>query len=320
MHTPKHKLIIDTDPGVDDALAIVTAAYHPDVELLGLTTIFGNVSTAQATLNTGYLLGLLPQPVPVAQGADKPLTIKQHPFPEFVHGKNGFGDITVDYPSAFTPITLDAADFIIQQIEQQPGEVTLLPIGPLTNIATALKRRPEIVKKVKQVVIMGGSVNHRGNVSPVAEANIWNDPHAAQIVLSTDWPVTMVGLNVTHQTIMHESRIQALAKNSPRVCGFLAKICDHYAHFYRNTARFNGFSVHDPAAVVCLLRPDFFKTQRGQVDVICEGLATGQTMFGPEGFPWAEPGWGIRHNVKVCTEVDKVAVLGFIEEALKKTC
>jgi inosine-uridine nucleoside N-ribohydrolase len=213
---------------------------------------------------------------------------------------------------------LDAADFMIEQVRAFPGEVTLVPIGPLTNIALALSRAPDIAGLVKEVVLMGGSVNHRGNVSPVAEANIWNDPHAAQAVFAAPWRVTMVGLNVTHHTIMHEERIRALAQTSPKVCGFLAQICDYYALFYRNTAGFDGFSVHDPATLIQLLRPDLYQTESGQVEVICEGMALGQTLFGPQGFPWAEAGWGLRNNVQVCTHVDGEGVLTSIEHILRR--
>ena len=313
----KHTLIIDTDPGVDDALALMLAAYSPDIELLGLTTIFGNVSVEQATRNAGFLVSLMSRAVPVAKGAAKPLVNALHPYPDFVHGVNGFGDIAVDYPADFRPVAQSAAQFIVDQINARPGEITLVPVGPLTNIALALHLDPGITAKVKQVVIMGGAVYRGGNVSPAAEANIWNDTHAAQVVFSADWPIVMVGLDVTHDTVMPEARMNAACANSPKVGAFLARICEFYARFYRNTAGFDGFCVHDPATIVQILRPDLFVTQRGQIEVVTEGLALGKTLFGPAGFMYAEPGWGKRSNVEVCTRVDGEGVLKVIEAVLK---
>jgi inosine-uridine nucleoside N-ribohydrolase len=317
MNMTKHSLIIDTDPGVDDALALLVAAYSPEIELVGLTTIFGNVSVEQATKNAGYLVSLMPKPVPVAKGASTPLVQPLHPYPDFVHGHNGFGDIPLEYPADFAPIDQTAAQFIVDQINARPGEITLVPLGPLTNIALALHLCPDIVHKVKQVVLMGGAIHRGGNVSPAAEANIWNDPHAAQVVFSAAWPIVMVGLDVTHQTIMPEARMQALRSVSPKVGNFVADITAFYANFYRNTAGFDGFSVHDPATVVQILHPELFGTKRGQVEVVTEGIAAGKTLFGPAGFPYAEPGWGKRENVEVCLTVDGPAVLQVIEDALR---
>ena len=315
--TQKTAIIIDTDPGVDDALALLLAAYSPELELLGMTTIFGNVSLEQATLNAGFLASLMPYHVPVAVGSKYPLVNPLHGYPDFVHGKNGFGDIAINYPANFAPVQECAAQFIVDQINARPGEVTLVPVGPLTNIALALRLDPSIAKKVKEVVIMGGAVRRGGNVSPAAEANIWNDPHAAQVVFSADWPIVMVGLDVTHQTIMPETRMEALRKHSPKVGGFLADICAYYANFYRNTVGFDGFSVHDPATVVYVLKPELFGTERGQVEVITEGRAIGKTLFAPKGFMYAEPNWGLRDNVQVCLKVDGEGVLSTIENVLK---
>lgn len=313
----QYKMIIDTDPGVDDALAIAFAALHPEIELLGLTTVFGNVSVDQATKNAGYLLDLLDSKhVPVAQGEAVPSVQKPHGFPDFVHGKNGFGDIDVPYPVDFQPVAEHAADFIIRMIHEYPNEIVLVPVGPLTNIALALKKDPTIVKKVKQVVIMGGAAHVVGNVSPAAEANIWNDPHAAQIVFSADWPIVMVGLDVTYQTIMPNEPMERVAKASPKVGGFLQKICTFYANFYRTVAGFDGFSLHDPATVMYVTNPELFTTQRGQVEVVQDGAGSGKTFFAPKGQQYAEDYWSQRDNVEVCLGVDKEGVLTLIEKIL----
>ena len=265
----KYKMIIDTDPGVDDALAIAFAALHPEIELLGLTTVYGNVSVDQATQNAGYLLDLLDQKqVPVAKGEATPSVQTPHNFPDFVHGKNGFGDIDVAYPADFKPVDEHAADFIVRMINENPGEIILVPIGPLANIGLALKKDPSIAHKVKQVVIMGGAAHVAGNVSPAAEANIWNDPHAAQAVFEAPWPIVMVGLDVTYQTIMPNEPMERIAAAAPKVGGFLQQICAFYANFYRNVAGFDGFSLHDPATVMYVTNPELFKTECGQIEVV----------------------------------------------------
>ena len=313
----KYKMIIDTDPGVDDALAIAFAALHPEIELLGLTTVYGNVSVDQATQNAGYLLDLLDQKqVPVAKGEATPSVQTPHNFPDFVHGKNGFGDIDVAYPADFKPVDEHAADFIVRMINENPGEIILVPIGPLANIGLALKKDPSIAQKVKQVVIMGGAAHVAGNVSPAAEANIWNDPHAAQAVFEAPWPIVMVGLDVTYQTIMPNEPMERIAAAAPKVGGFLQQICAFYAKFYRNVAGFDGFSLHDPATVMYVTNPELFKTERGQIEVVKEGSGAGKTFFAPKGKIYAEDYWSKRDNVEVCLEVDKVGVLALIEKVL----
>jgi len=313
----KYKMIIDTDPGVDDALAIALAAQHPDIELLGLTTVYGNVSVEQSTKNAGYLLDLLDiKHVPVAKGEAVPSVQKPHPFPDFVHGKNGFGDVDVTYPADFQPVAEHAADFIVRVINEHPGEVILVPVGPLANIALALEKDPTIAQKVKQVVIMGGAAHVAGNVSPAAEANIWNDPHAAQKVFEAPWPIVMVGLDVTYQTIMPNEPMERIAAASPKVGGFLQKICAFYANFYRNVAGFNGFSLHDPATVMYVTNPELFTTVRGQIEVVKEGAGAGKTFFAPAGKVYAESYWSERDNVEVCTDVDEAGVLALIEQVL----
>ena len=314
-----YKMIIDTDPGVDDALAIAYAVNHPEIELVGLTTIFGNVSVDQSTVNAGYLLDLLEHKhVPVAKGASVPLKQTPHSFPDFVHGKNGFGDIAVSYPADFEPHALSAADFIIDQINQNPGEIVLVPIGPLTNIALALQKDPSIAHKVKQVVIMGGAAFVEGNVSPAAEANVWNDAHAGQIVFSAPWDIVMVGLDVTYQTLMTMDDMARVKTAAPKTGSFLYDICAHYADFYQNTAGFSGFSLHDPATLMYVTNPELFKTQQGQIDVVVDAAGYGKTFFAPKGRTYAEPCWSERDNVHLCVEVDADGVLKLMEEYLSK--
>ena len=215
------KIIIDTDPGIDDAMAIQLAFAHPGLEVLGLTTVFGNVHVDKATRNALRLVEMAGVDCPVAEGAAVPLVRPAEPPGYYVHGPEGFGDHPAETPRGRAH-ELDAAGFIIQTLRNHPREVTLVPIGPLTNIATALRREPAIASKVRGVVVMGGAIEVRGNVSEWAEANVWHDPHAAAEVFAADWPVTLVGLDVTERTRcgpMDFARIAAHAPADRRVFG-----------------------------------------------------------------------------------------------------
>ncbi|MBK8835664.1 MAG: nucleoside hydrolase [Anaerolineae bacterium] len=194
------KIIIDTDPGVDDAMAIYLALRSPELELVGLTTIFGNSNVEATTRNTLNLLHVAGRTdIPVARGAGRPLVLPPGPTGEWVHGDDAMGNIgwTTVLDPALKPIDIPAARFIVDTIMANPGEITLVPIGPLTNLALALQLEPRIAANVREIVMMGGSVLAPGNVSPLAEANAHNDPHAASVVFSADWPITMAGLDVT---------------------------------------------------------------------------------------------------------------------------
>jgi len=195
------KIIIDTDPGIDDTMAIMLALKSPELELLGLTTIYGNVNCSQSTINALKILEVAGRSnIPVAKGSDVPLVIEPHHHATFVHGDDGMGNTHLSLPAS-KALDISAAQFIVEMIMKNPDEITLVPIGPLTNIALALRIEPKIAKLVKEVVIMGGAATVRGNVTPVAEANIWQDPHAASIVFSAGWPLTMLGLDVTTKVI-----------------------------------------------------------------------------------------------------------------------
>ena len=190
------KILIDTDPGIDDAFAILYALKSPDFDVLGLTTVYGNASIEQTTHNARALVDMGGKPCPVARGAADPLVIERRAFPAMVHGEDGFGGCSPAQVQA--PLSgHSAADFIIETIRANPGDVTLLPIGPLTNIAAALQQAPEIAGLVKGVSIMGGAANVNGNVTPAAEANIYDDPEAAEIVFAAPWTVTWCSPSVS---------------------------------------------------------------------------------------------------------------------------
>lgn len=310
-----HPIIFDTDPGVDDAQAIAIALRHPDIELLGMTTTYGNVDIATATHNALLLAELAGREIPVAQGAAAPMVKPRHPAPAHIHGANGLGDIALPEVKGRAE-TRSAAQFIADTINQRPHEVTLVAVGPLGNLAAALQLDPGIVERVKRVVIMGGSIREGGNVTPVAEANIFNDPDAAARALTAGWPLTLVGLDVTHRCVLtpaHMARIEAGQGELGRV---LAGSYAFYRDFYRQALGIDGCCPHDSCALAWLLRPELFTTGRGRLTVVTDGDAVGQTIFAPEGRAFIEERWHRTPLVDVCLAVDGEAVSDWIADVL----
>ncbi|WP_373183460.1 nucleoside hydrolase [Halomonas campaniensis] len=311
-----HSIIFDTDPGVDDAQAIAIALRHPEIDLLGMTTTYGNVDVEVATHNALLLAQLAGRDdVPVAQGAAAPLVKERHPPPAHIHGANGLGDIELPAVRGKAD-PRSAARFIIDTVNARPGEVTLVAVGPLGNLAAALQLDPSIIGRVRQVVIMGGSIREGGNVTPVAEANMFNDPDAAARVLTAGWPLVLVGLDVTHRCVLtpaHMARIEAGQGELGRV---LAGSYAFYRDFYREFLGIDGCCPHDSCALAWLLRPELFTTARGHLTVATDGDAEGQTIFAPQGRAFIEERWSRTPPVEVCLEVDGQAVSDWIADTL----
>lgn len=291
------KLIIDTDPGIDDAMAIFYAAAAPDIELVGLTTVFGNVTTDIATRNALRLAEAARVDIPVAPGATKPHTLPPFPPTSRVHGDEGFGDIPAATPQG-RALNENAADFLCRMARTQPGEITLCAIGPMTNVAAALERDPEFARNIKQIVMMGGSLEKGGNITPHAEANFYHDPHAAYIVCASGADVVMVGLDVTHQILCTAADFDTIAANAPELGRMLHDMSDFYLDFYQSVGKFDGCSLHDPAAVIACTHPQLFEMQTTAVEVVCDGDASGQSIPGPDN----------RAPIRVCMGVDSDAV------------
>lgn len=293
----KIKLIIDTDPGVDDAMAIFYAAAAPDIELLGLTTIFGNVTVEMATRNALRLVEAAGLDVPVAAGAKTPLVLP--PFtPSFnVHGDEGFGDIPAEIPKG-QALGESAADFLCRMARAHKGELVLCPIGPLTNIAAAIQQDPEFTQNVQRIVLMGGSYREGGNITPYAEANIYHDPHAADIVFASGARLEMVGLDVTHRITCKPDDFEAMAAASPRLGGMLQDMSHFYLKFYASVGKLDGCSLHDPAAVIACTHPHLFTAEALPIEVTCEGEESGATV----------PSAQARGVTSVLTKVDAAAV------------
>ena len=330
--TPPRKVIFDTDPGVDDAMALYFALAHPGIDVVGIATTFGNVRVEQAARNALYLSALaLPagRSVPVCQGAAAPLHKPLEEPPHYIHGADGLGNLPTRLHTTNPLDPRSAAQFMVDMARASPGEITLVAVGPLTNLAQALALEPALPQLVSEVIIMGGTVLEPGNVSPVAEANVWNDPHAADRVFTAGWPLTMVGLDVTHRVVTPLSLFKRIAdhhRHHPRhnAADTLHHAVEFYARYY--SARHPhlmpepGCFAHDVLAFAYLVRPELFTLQSGSVRVATEGLAQGQTMLNRSGhLGYPQPGWGAEQPItQVCMQVDAPACLALIEATLMR--
>jgi purine nucleosidase len=268
------KIIIDCDPGIDDALALAFAHGHPDLDLRGITTVAGNVSLGKTTANAlrvGEFLGM--RDVPVTPGCPGPLR-RSALHARQVHGDSGLGAAGIPAPSS-GPADGHAVDFLAAAAAAEPGEITLIAIGPLTNVALAVRRYPQLVSQVRDFVIMGGSAG-RGNVTPAAEFNIASDPEAAAIVFGAGWTVTMVGLDVTLQ-----ARATAAVRERMRGLGRLAdELLLPSLSGYRSASRAPGLEqaegppVHDVCAVVTVVSPGVLSFLPARVEVETAGQWT----------------------------------------------
>ena len=290
------KIIIDTDPGVDDAMAVFYGHAAKEIDLLGLTTVFGNVHVPQATRNALYLTELLGADIPVAQGAGEP-----YDFPDFtpsahVHGREGFGDV-VDIPVKREPVDETAAQFLVRMAREHKGELVVCAVAPLTNIADAIRLDSEFATNVAKIVIMGGAIDRPGNSTPHAEANIYHDPHAAAVVLASEAEIVLVGLDVTLQTLCTADDFAEMAKAAPKTGGFLAEIGAFYLNFYKEVAGRDGCGLHDSTALIACTHPQLFTMEKTGISVILEGEQFGNTVRDSS-----------KREVSVCVDIDAKAV------------
>ena len=321
--TRTHKVIYDTDPGVDDAIALYFALAHPHIELLGMTTTFGNVSVDQAATNALYLTSLTGHNVPVTRGVRVPWVKRGEPPPDFIHGADGLGNLPSRQPCTRTIDPRSSAQFIVDTARAQPGEVPLVAVGPLGNLSLALQLEPELPKLVREVIVMGGTVVEPGNVSPVAEANIWNDPHAADRVFGAGWKLTMVGLDVTHQVVTELPLFERIAQHHQHIATdtllhAVAFYCTFYSGLHKHMSATPGCYAHDLLAFIYLVRPDLFQTESGAIRVATEGIAQGQTMLNRRPFiNYPQAGWGAElPATDVCLRVDANACVRLFENVL----
>lgn len=269
------KLIIDTDPGVDDALAILYAAKHPGIDLLGLTTVFGNVTVEQATRNALHLVERTGLDIPVAQGAGQPLLLPPFEPSRHVHGDEGFGGLPAMQP-ARRAADEAAPEFLVRMAREHAGELVICPIGPITNIARAITLDPGFVRNVKQIVFMGGALDVPGNITEFAEANTYHDPHALDIVLGSGADILMVGLDVTMQVLLDMTDFEELARIDRQHGEFLRDAGRFYLDFYGSKG-LSGCGFHDPMAVMACVEPDILHHDAEALQVVLHGDRAGQT-------------------------------------------
>lgn len=270
----KKKIIIDCDPGYDDAVALLLAAGTPSIDLLAITTVAGNQTLEKVTKNAlriAKLAGL--HDVPVAAGAERPLLRDKIIPAAYIHGESGLDGTTL--PDAdFKIDPRHATQLIIDVIMSEPEKsVTLVPIGPLTNIALATRLEPRIVDRVKEIVLMGGGF-HIGNVKPMAEFNIENDPEAAHIVFEEKWPITMVGLDLTYQALATQSVKEKIAAIDTEAARFLTQVLSRFSENYKKSKGLDEPPVHDPCAVAYVIDRDIIETRKAPVHVEYRGTYT----------------------------------------------
>lgn len=288
-------IIFDVDTGIDDALAMAYALNSPELEVIGFTTVFGNVPVVDATRNTLAVLEKVGKRIPVYQGAAQTIMGRDKKnWPIQVHGEGGLGDNFISDPTTEAESQF-APDFIIEQVKKRPHEITVIAVGPLTNLALAIKKSPEIIPLVKEVIVMGGAVNVPGNVNEYSEANILSDSEAAEYVCSSGIQLTLVGLDVTMKTLLPKSRVEKWRTDGHEKGRFLADMTEFYiGHYERTFPGIAGCALHDPLAVGVAIDSSFVKTETMNVKVVTKGKEDGRTVGSYEE----------EATTRVCTEVD----------------
>ncbi|MEZ7834123.1 MAG: nucleoside hydrolase [Burkholderiaceae bacterium] len=317
------RIIYDTDPGVDDAIALYFALAHPAIDVVGITTTFGNVSVEQAAANALYLAALAGYAhIPVTKGVAAPLAKHAEPPPAFIHGADGLGNLPSRQATSNQLDTRSSAQFIVDMARANPGNITLVAVGPLGNVSLALQLEPQLPMLLRDVVIMGGTVLEPGNVSPVAEANIWNDPLAADHVFAAGFQLTMVGLDVTHKVVTELALFDAIASHQQHpATDTLRHAVAFYADFYsglHDTIQNKGCFAHDLLAFVYVVAPELFGVDSGVIRVAVDGHANGQTMMNRRAHSnYPQAGWADgRVPTQVCMRVDAQACLALFESTL----
>jgi inosine-uridine nucleoside N-ribohydrolase len=297
------KILLDCDPGHDDAIALLLALASPELELLGVTTVAGNQTLDKTTANAIRLLEFAGRTeIPVAAGADRPLVREQY-VASYVHGETGLDGPDLP-PAQRAPLDRHAVDFLADKIRETGGAVTLVPTGPLTNVALLLALHPDA--RPERIVLMGGAIAE-GNVTPAAEFNIWADPEAAARVFGSGIDVTMVGLDVTHKALFTEAHVGRLAG---RVGRMVAQLLEFYGHFHKEVYGFDGSPIHDAVAVAQVIRDDLVKTEHLNTEIDVESeLCRGRTVVDV----WRRSGREPNSHVGVDIDAD-----GFLELLIER--
>ena len=274
----RKRILIDTDPGIDDALAILLALASPEISLEGLSVVHGNCSLEQATINSLSILELADAShIPVARGCELPLVQPSLLAPE-THGSTGLGYAKLPQPQT-SSIRQHGSDFLIERILSNPGEITLVAIGPLTNIALAIRQEPRIVNALKELIIMGGAIRHEGNTTALAEFNTYVDPHAAYIVYHAGIPTRLVPLDVSYQCVLTQPDVDRLLQIDSPLTRFIADTTRFYMEFHDEYQSVEGCVINDPLALALTFAPELCTYQYLPVEVdIFSGASLGKTI------------------------------------------
>ena len=309
--TQPQSLIIDTDPGQDDAVAILLALASPEINLLGITTVAGNVPLALTQVNARKICDLAGRTdMQVFAGLDRPL-VRPLVTAEHVHGRTGLDGPVLPDPE--TPLQEQhAVDYIINTLRREPaGSVTLAPIGPLSNIAMAMQRAPDIIPRIRQIILMGGAYFEVGNITPAAEFNIYVDPHAAQIVFASGVPVTLMPLDVTHKALTRTDRVGSLRAIGNRTGVAVAEMLEFFERFDEAKYGSDVGPLHDPCTVAWMIAPDIFNGRPCNVEIeTTSPLTMGMTVV-----DW----WQVSsrpHNALVIGDLDADRFFALITERL----
>ncbi len=275
---PPKRILIDTDPGIDDSLAILLALASPELKVEGVSVVHGNCSVEQALSNALGVLELARAGhIPVARGFELPL-VQPSLLALETHGDAGIGYARLPSPTA-RPVAQHSVEFLINKIMSAPGEITLVCIGPLTNVAVALRKESGIIKAVKEVVIMGGAIRHQGNTSPLAEFNVYVDPHAAHMVYHSGMPITLVPLDVTYQCALTYADVGRLQRIDSPISRFIADSTRFYMEYHDEYQQIEGCIINDPLALALTLAPELCDYEAHYVDVdLSGGVSLGKTF------------------------------------------
>ncbi len=305
------KIILDTDPGIDDALAFILLKAMPEVELMAITTTHGNTTVQKCTDNALRLVELLGmQDIPVAEGAHEPL-VKALSVAEETHGDTGLGHAVLP-PASLKPVASNAANLIIDIVNANPGEITILTIGPVTNLALALLKEPSLRKKIKSVVAMAGTIHYPGNATPSSEYNVFCDPEGFDILLRSGLDLTIVPLDVTYKCLFTKSHIERLAGAREDIRAFIERSTAFYMEFHAEYQGIEGCAINDPLAAAILVKPELVTFRDYYVDIELHGEFTTAKISADHFSAIGNP-----PNAKVAIEVDVEAFMDFFIDRVK---
>jgi purine nucleosidase len=305
------KVIIDTDTGVDDGMGLIYALRSPELDIVGVTTSFGNVDVEKVTRNTAIILESLGSAAPLAKGAAVALVGEEPTYNPQIHGEDGFGNAHLPDPSYANLVSTNAAQFTIDQVNAHPGELTWIGLGPITNLALALLLDPTLPERLTKVVWMGGAALHHGNVSPVAEADALHDPEALALVIDQSWEFVQVGLDVTDDTVFNAAALKSVQASTSPGARLIAAGAPLYMDFYQPILGQYGCAMHSPLTIAVVAHPELILEQqnyRMQVETAgkyTRGMTVIDRRLGRDGGPL----WKDAPTVAIVLAVDRETFL-----------